>query len=175
MNRKNIPSQFDASKSRRNVLKTFGVGAVALSAGPIGRVTARSKEQFEGVVYDPVTKRILGQGYGTATRKDDSLNGALKLNGAEYSLDTTVADTSKDGRTNIFVEQAQDAVIDVFSTEQSALSGIVRRPDGQKVAFYLGSQRLGMNPDELRESIKLRQSTKIVRRGGKSPRKRGEQ
>lgn len=159
---------------RRSALKTLGVGTASLSAIPVGRATALSQEQFEGVVYDPVDKRILGQGYGTITRGGDTLDGHLELDGLDYALNTSVVDTSSDERTEIFIERTGNAILDVFSTEESALSGLVTQTGNERIAFYLGSQRYGMNPDELRASIEHRQPTRIVHKTGKSPRERGE-
>jgi hypothetical protein len=155
------------------VLKSIGTTAVGAGTRPAVTV-ARPAEQFKGVLYDPVTGRVLGSGEATAVRGDGRFDGTLRFPDRAFAVESTVNRTIGGGRVDVFNDSVGPASVDVLSTDRGSISGIVRQPGGTKQAFYLASRRHGDDPRQTRRFVKSLPSPDVTHTQGRSPSERGE-
>lgn len=72
--------KYKLTSDRRNVLKTIGAGAGALSTFPMGTQAANGSQRYHGVVYNSVTHEILGGATGEFEQADEEqMHGTLRL------------------------------------------------------------------------------------------------
>lgn len=138
-------------------MKSIG-GTLAGLVGVTGGASGAGTPKYVGLAYDPVTHKILGNARGKLTEGPGRLTGSLNIDGRVVSFNEqpSFAENVRNTESGPVGQQRylkrlpvagkpnQHSSVKVSSTENAGMTGYVRPPKGDKVAFAIG--REGTNP-----------------------------
>lgn len=146
-------------------MKTIGGSLIGLT-GAIGTASATGKPEYVGLTYDPVTHEVLGNASGNLVETPKGLSGSLKIGEKTVSFNeqpsfvenlrnTESGPKSRRRYINkipLADEPSQHSSVKVSSTENAGMTGFIRPPREEKVAFAIG--RKETNPaTEIKEIL----------------------